>query len=110
MKYVHLKVNNYEELVAAVKSKCKYKILKHYKNSEYVGQIRKPNIVTEKNCFSIIPNDPTNTINTYNHGRGILMPYGREKDWRFSNGCCLNSWNGRQPIMKIAFFKEAEEK
>lgn len=82
-----LDITNLSQLKKAIKEGKQFIIQDHNKK-EYIGQIRKPNVIQTNGFYSVIPDEPENKISLANGKRGSWLEYGKATLWDFYKGRC----------------------
>lgn len=86
-----MEIKNLTQLKRAIKEGRKFIIRKHDIRPDYVGQIRKPNVIQTNGFYSIEDEKPDSMVTLANNGKGSWIEYGKASDWRFENGLCKRS-------------------
>ncbi|MBC5688170.1 peptidylprolyl isomerase [Mediterraneibacter sp. NSJ-55] len=97
-----MKIKNLSQLKKAINNKNEFIIVEHGIRPEYVGQIRKPNLIQTNGFYSIVDNEPNHPVTLANSGKGSWIEYGKASDWKFENELCIQ-YIGDRKIWTIEF-------
>lgn len=97
-----MEIKNLAQLKRAISSKQCFVIKQHFMKPECTGQTRQPNVIQTNGFYSIIKDNLDHEVSLANNCRGSWLPYGKAKDWTFTDGTCRYAPGGK-PVWEIIF-------
>ena len=90
---------NLNQLKKALAAGRDFEIVEHYIKPEMAGQIRAVNVLQTNGMYTHVvggcAHDMKDKVNGWNEGRGSWIGFGKASDWKFCDGLCTQSRNGR---------------